>query len=359
MKLAFVYDRLNKLGGAERVLQALHDLWPAAPWYTAVHNPATASFTRGWDVRTSFMQYVPLAKTHHQWFPWLTPFAFESFSFDGFDTVISITSAEAKGIITQPATLHLCYCLTPTRYLWSHSHEYGYPLLLSKLRQWDYVAAQRPDRFLAISRSVQDRIRKYYHRDSDVIYPGIDTNFFVPGTSHQPLATSYFLVVSRLVAYKHIDLAIRACNQLKLPLKIVGSGSEFNRLQSLAGPTVELLGQLTDEQLLGYYQGCRALIFPGEEDFGLTMLEALSCGKPVIAFARGGASEIITAGTTGQFFDTLNTHSLVQALTQFDPTVYDPTIIRHHALKFSLSGFKRQFKSQVVTLWQQHQSLLP
>jgi len=357
MKLAFVYDRINKIGGAERVLQALHEIWPKAPFFTAVYNSESAPYAKNWDVRPSFLQHVPFAKTHHEWFVHAMPFAFESFDFSNFDVVISITSAEAKGIITKPETLHVCYCLTPTRYLWSHAHEYGHQLLLSQLRSWDYVAAQRPDHYLAISKTVQTRIQKYYHRDSAVIYPGIDTNFFKPSTTnHQLPTTSYFLVVSRLVPYKHIDLAIQACNQLQLPLKIIGTGSDESRLKQMAGPTVEFLGRLTDDEVLKYYQQCQALIFPGEEDLGLTVLEALSCGKPVIAYQGGGATEILKKRTTGHFFATLSPQSLAKVLQNFDAHAFNSKNIRGQVAEFNRQKFQAEFKQTIDTLWKQYQN---
>lgn len=359
MRLAFVYDRINKIGGAERVLTALHEIWPEAPFFTAVYNPNTTPYAKNWDVRSSFLQHLPFAKTHHEWFVWATPFAFESFNFNEFDVVISVTSAEAKGIITKPETLHVCYCLTPTRYLWSHAHEYGHQLLLSKLRAWDYIAAQRPDQYLAISKTVQSRIKKYYHRDSEIIYPGINTDFFKPlSANHYSLATShYFLVVSRLVPYKHIDIAIQACNALQLSLKIIGTGSHLPHLKKLAGPTIEFLGQLTDQQVLGYYQECAAVIFPGEEDLGLTLLEAQSCGKPVIAYKGGGASEIIQSGTTGLFFDTLSPSALSKALKLYEHKSFDSSTIRQHALAWNIGKYKQQFKARIEELWQKHQNL--
>lgn len=359
MRLAFVYDRINKIGGAERVLNTLHEILPEAPFYTAVYDPQRAAYAKDWDVRPSFLQNIPLAKNHHEWFVWAAPFAFESFNFDDFDVVISVTSAEAKGIITKPETLHICYCLTPTRYLWSHAHEYGHQLLLSKLRAWDYIAAQRPDHYLAISRTVQSRIQKYYHRDSDIIYPGINTNFFKPSALSLKPSARYFLIVSRLVLYKNIDIAIQACNELELPLKIVGTGSDLKRLKKLAGSTVEFLGQLTDQDLLGYYQGCQALILPGEEDFGLTILEALSCGKPVIAYRGGGAAELIEEGTTGAFFATLSLQSLIQTLKIFNQSRYNPQTLHQQALQFNQDKFKKHFKIKINELWQEHQVSLP
>lgn len=369
MRLAFVYDRLNKIGGAERVLESLRQIWPQAPFYTAVHDPKLAPFAKNWQVHTSFMQKVPLAKKHHELFAWAMPLAFESFNFTDFDIVISITSAEAKGIITQPQTLHLCYCLTPTRYLWSHMDHYqsqGSQFLrplksvaISKLRQWDQVAATRPDHYLSISQTAKKRIQKYYHRDSQIIYPPANTTFFKPATtSHQPPATNYYLIVSRLVSYKHIDLAIKACNHLKTPLIIIGTGKAEKKLKKIAGPTIQFLGQLTDSKVLSYYQHCRALIFPGEEDFGLTMVEAQSVGKPVIAHKSGGAKEIIRPKRTGVFFDTLSVSSLTAALSKFNENQFDSKQIRQYANQFSQKVFKTKFKNTIDHLWQTHQKRL-
>ena len=359
MKLAFVYDRINKIGGAERILASLHEIWPDAPFYTAVYDPITAPYAKNWNIRPSFLQQIPFAKNHHEWFALAMPYAFESFDFNNFDVVISVTSAEAKGIITKPHTLHVCYCLTPTRYLWSHVHEYGHQLLLSHHRAWDYIASQRPDHYLTISKTVQQRISKYYHRNSDVIYPGIDTNFFCPATNYKLQTNNYFLVVSRLVPYKRVDLAIEACNQLQLQLKIIGTGTDLSRLTKLAGPTVEFLGELTDQEILRYYQQCQALIFPGEEDLGLTIIEAQSVGKPVVAYRSGGATEIVIEGTTGAFFDTLSPRALAQTLKLFEPSSYDRSVIRKNALHWDRQEFKNLFKTTIDTLWQTHHKNLP
>ena len=369
MKIAFVYDRLNKIGGAERILETIHQIWPDAPFYTAVHDLNGAPLSKRWQVRTSFMQHIPFAKTSHELYPWLTPFAFESFSLD-FDIVISITSAEAKGVITKPSTLHICYCLTPTRYLWSHSSDYQKqglawlkPLqyfLLTKLRAWDQIAVQRPDHYLTISQTVRHRITKYYRRDAAVIYPPVNTDFFQPAASspsvdklaHLP---GFFLVVSRLVAYKRIDIAIKACNQLNLPLVIVGTGRMLSKLKRLAGASVKFVGKLTDQELLRYYQNCAALIFPGEEDFGLTMLEAQSVGKPVIALRQGGATEIIKAGKTGLFFDKPTAASLKPVLRRFKAQTFNNRQIRDNVLKFDQKKFKKRFQATIESLWQKHQ----
>lgn len=353
MKVALIYDRVNKIGGAERILLALHQLWPEAPLYTAVYNRETAPWAKDFKVIPSFLQKFPFAKANHEFYPWITPLAFESFDFSEFNMVISITSAEAKGIITKPKTLHICYCLTPTRYLWSGGRDYPIPVLLkpviSKLRIWDQVAAQRPDIYLAISKTVAERIKKYYRREAEVIYPPVDTNLW----QIQKVKTeSYFLVVSRLVPYKRVDLVISAFNKLGWPLKIVGTGREEKKLKMMAKKNIQFLGQLTDRELLSYYQKCQALIFPQEEDFGLAALEAQSCGKPVIAYKKGGALETIIEGKTGEFFSEQKTECLIEKLKNFKPEKYSADDCRMNALRFDEKNFQKDFKRKVLETWE-------
>lgn len=387
MKVALVYDRVNKWGGAERVLLALHKLFPDAPLYTSVYNQDKAPWAKVFDIRTSFLQRFPKAYSSHELYAMLMPIAFESFSFDEYDLVISLTSEAAKGIITKPKTKHICYCLTPTRYLWSGYDDYFKNSVLkfiSKpivcyLRNWDKIAAQRPDAYIAISKEVQKRIKKYYERESVVVYPPItivddrglkieggdlkmeDRKSIYPPTStfknlsftfyHQG-SKNYFLIVSRLVPYKRVDLAIRVFNKLKLPLKIVGTGSQEKYLKGISGKTIEFLGNLTDEELVSYYKGCRALIFPGIEDFGLTVLEAQSFGKPVIALGLGGALETIVKGKTGIFFDKPTVDSLEKVIGQFNNMKFDPKDCIEQAEKFSFSRFKKKFLSVMLNSFQ-------
>jgi glycosyltransferase involved in cell wall biosynthesis len=368
MKVALVYDRLNKWGGAERVLLALHKLYPDAPLYTSVYDKKNASWANVFDVRTSFLQNFPFA-VHHEFYAVLMPMAFESFDFSEFDLVISVTSEAAKGIITKPTTKHICYCLTPTRYLWSGYIEYfKNPILrfLSKpivmyLRFWDRIAANRPDKYIAISKEVQERIKKYYNQNSTVIYPPLTMWGPVKSNpsrqcslpvravgSPSSFATPYFLIVSRLVSYKKIDLAIEVFNKLKLPLKIIGTGAEMRSLRAMAGSTIEFLGYLTDKELVGYYSGCRALVFPGLEDFGLTILEAQSFGKPVIAYKAGGALETIIEEKTGIFFDKQTVKDLEAAIKQFNDLKINPDDCIGQAKKFYLKMFKKRFMEEIL-----------
>ena len=345
-----MYDRINKWGGAERVLLALHKIFPQAPLFTSVYNEKTATWASVFDVQTSFLQKFPKAKTTHELYALLMPLAFENFNFDNFDLVISVTSEAAKGIITKPTTRHICYCLTPTRYLWSGYNDYFksslFKLLakpaVSYLRNWDKVAAQRPDEYIAISTEVKNRIKKYYDRDSTVIYPPLmmDTQ-----SIENDASGDYFLVVSRLTNfYKRVDIAIKACNELQLPLKIIGNGRDKQSLMRMAGPTVEFLGNLTDNELEACYRKCRALIFPAREDFGLTMVEAGSFGKPVIAYRGGGALEIVKEGVTGEFFDEQTPDSLKGVLKSFNDSSYNTKLCRENSERFTFAQFERNLK---------------
>lgn len=362
MKVALVYDRINKWGGAERVLLALHKLFPQAPVFTSVYSPQRAQWAKDFSVKPSFLQRFPHVVANHELYPFLMPVAFEQFSFSGYDLVISLTSEAAKGIITPPGTRHISYILTPTRYLWSGYKEYfKNPVLrtaaapaVSYLRKWDKVAAHRPDVLVAISQEVQKRIFTYYGRDSVVIYPSVElSQNQVARSKYQGKKKGYFLIVSRLskfTKYKRIDLAIQACNELKLPLKIIGEGSWKKELEQIAGTTVSFLGKVPDNKLAEYYQNCRALIFPAIEDFGLTVVEAQAFGKPVIAFRGGGAMETIKEGKTGLFFDKQTKESLIQALQLFDSMQFNPTESIKNAGRFTQKKFQQDFLKLVHQL---------
>ena len=362
MKIALVYDRVNKFGGAERVLQSLHQVFPQAPLYTAVYNPKTAPWANIFSIKPSFLNKFPLAKTHHELYPLLTTIAFESFDLNAFDVVISVTSAEAKSIITHPKTLHLCYCLTPTRYLWSHQQHYqkkpglGLWSKLSKLvfsftkpylQKLDLVTSHRPDKFIAISKEVKNRIKKYYHRDSKVIYPPVNTTQF-----QYKKPEDYYLLVSRLTSYKRVDLAIRTFNQLGEKLVIIGSGREMKNLKKLAKLNITFLGSVSDSKLKNYYSRCRALIMPQEEDFGLVSLEAQSSGKPVIAYGSGGAKDTIIEEKTGLLFKEPTVDSLMTAVKQFTSLNWNHKLIQAHAKEFDIKIFRNKFKNFVEAQWQ-------
>ncbi len=366
-KTVLVYDRINKIGGAERILAALYELYPKSPLYSAVYHSQKATWANDWDIHPSFVNKLLFAKSTHELYPWLMPLAFESFVFNDVDMVVSVTSAEAKGIVSKPETLHVCYCLTPTRYLW-HDHarhiallpkllqHVSYPVF-HYLRKWDRIASQRPDFMLAISKTTQQRIRKYYQRESDVIYPPVDVDKYSKKRNSRknlPFA-KYYLVVSRLVAYKNVELAIRACNQLKKHLIIVGTGLQMRILRSIAGPTIYFAGQLTDDDLVLYYQNCSALLFPQQEDFGITVVEAQAAGKPVIAYNQGGATETIIEGRTGIFFSQPTVNSLVAAIQIFEDISFDSKNCKTNAKRFNKSRFILEFKDKMEELWEQHQ----
>lgn len=358
MKVAIVYDRVNKWGGAERVLLALHKLFPDAPLFTSVYSKKGAPWAESFQkIIPSFFQKIIPAQKAHELFALFMPIVFESFSFDAFDVVISVTSEAAKGIITKSSTLHICVCLTPTRYLWSGYYEYlrntiaqfiAWPLV-TYLRKWDLIAAKRPDYFIAISQNVSNRIKKYYNRESVVIYPPVELASYVRRKrSRKKQNDGYFLLVSRIsrfVPYKRIDLAIEAANKTRSELKVVGEGRDIEYFKKKAGPTVEFLGRLTDDALATYYKKCRALIFPGTEDFGLVMVEAQSFGKPVIAYRAGGALEIIKEGKTGEFFDKQNVRSLARVMANFHEKQYNIRACIENSQRFSFEKFEREFRS--------------
>jgi len=357
LNVALVHDWLNQIGGAENVLSDLLDLFPHAPLYTAMYwrekMPRTYQHR---DIRTSFMNRLPGVMTHHQLYLPLYPLAFERFDLRGYDVIISNKSGFCHGIVPPPGTHHFCYCLTPTRYLWNY-HDYVQregigglaswllPFILPVLRQWDFAAAQRVDHFAAISGAVQQRIRQYYRRESAIIYPPVDTDRFVPQGSPK----DYFLIVSRLIPYKRIDLAIEACNRLRLPLWITGDGRDRPRLERMAGDTVRFLGRVPDDDLPGLYAHCRAFIFPGEEDFGISPVEAQAAGRPVIAYGAGGALDTVSDGETGVLFHAPTADSLVEALQRFNDLSFDAAATRDHARRFDREVFRHKLLDWVET----------
>lgn len=357
MRIALVHDYLVQYGGAERVLEAFQELYPEAPIYTLLYDPEKmhGKFS-GSRIHTSFLQRLPFSRTRHRLFPPLMPPAIEQFSFRDFDVVLSDSSSYAKGIITGPETLHICYMHTPMRYAWDDCQKYTgdfgmpeyvkrlVPYFMDPIRLWDRASAARPDAIISNSRFVAERIRKYYRRDSEVIHPPVNVSQF---TSLTPAPKDYFLMVGRLMAYKRHDIAIEAANRLKLPLKIIGRGPEYARLKKMAGPTVEFLGRVPDADLPRYYAECRAFIFPQEEDFGIVAIEAMAAGRPLMAYRGGDVVEHMEEGVTGAFFDTQNADCLTEALSRFEPERYDPAVIRARAQAFDKAVFKAKIKDYV------------
>lgn len=364
MKVALVYDRVNKWGGAERVLLSLHALWPDAPLFTAVYDKKRAAWADVFRVNSSYLQRIPGAAYVHEFLSILTPMAFESFSFDAYDVVISVTSAEAKNIITKPETTHICYCLTPTRYLWSGFEQYrkqpglgsistiaatALKVWAPTLRSWDRIAANRPDYYVAISKRVKERITRYYHREvAQVIYPPVDVKKFHIGLQKN---AGYFLTVSRLVSYKRLDILIRAFNALHLPLIIIGDGRQIRELKNMAQSNIRFVDRhLTDSELVRYYEECRAFVYTADEDFGLAAAEAQAAGKPVIAYRNSGISEFVKDGVSGVLFDRQTSDDLMKAVDTFVQNAYDPSACRSQVLKMSEDHFQNHIKTLVTKL---------
>lgn len=373
-RIALVYDRVNKWGGAEKVLLALHDIFPRAPLYTAVYDRQESSWANVFpNVYPSFLNSVPCARKHHELIPFLTPLAFESFNFNNFDAVISVTSAEAKGIITPPGVFHLCYCLTPTRYLYSHHAEYKHQLghileIFSRpgftyLKTWDKIACHRPDSYIAISQTVQRRIREYYSQESFIVYPPVDVKKF-SSNNQKPITNNYFLWVGRLVSYKHPEVVIEAFNKLKLPLVMVGSGrsnwgyaSPERQLREMAGSNISFLQNVSDTELINLYQRSRALVFYHEEDFGITPVESMAAGIPVIALNRGGASETVIDGVTGVLGNRPDVTGLIDSIHRFETLKFQATEIKKYAGKYSIERFNREFVKVFGYLWQIYKTI--
>lgn len=357
LKLAIVHDFLHQLGGAERVLESFHELYPGAPVYTLLYDPRKVPYRApDWDIRPHPLANRLLLKRFYTLYWPIFPKLVEGFKLDGYDIVLSSSYAWVKSLKTR--ALHICYCYTPPRFLYELFDEYvkRYPPWLKKviwrqkekLRAWDQATAGRPDHYIAISRHVANRIKDYYGREAEVIYPPVDTDYFTPAESAigPPDKTSdYFLVVSRLTPYKRIDLAVAAFNQLGWPLIIIGSGPEAGRLKKMAKDNIIFLGRQEDDVLLAYYRNCRALIFPGEEDFGIVPVEAQACGRPVIAYAKGGALETVVDGQTGLFFEEATAASLIAALARFTELSFDPGRARQNSLNFSRPVFFDKIKT--------------
>ncbi|EKE15196.1 MAG: glycosyl transferase group 1 [uncultured bacterium] len=352
-KIAIVYDWIDKWGGVERVLLNLHEMFPEAVFYTSYFDQDKANWAKDLKIKTSFLQKFPdfIKKSRILSFIFY-PFAFESFDFSNYDLVISVTSSFAKSIITKPGTRHICYLLTPTRYLWSHQKEYLSSLGRSFsgiFKKWDLVTSQRPDKIISISKTIRERCQKYYKRKSEVVYPGFDTNYWDKIKSQiSPLRSSsfagqakiknYFLVVSRLEPYKRVDLVIQSFNRLKYKLVIVGEGSQEYKLKQIANKNIIFMSKLSDVELGSLYSYAQALVMPQEEDFGLASIEAQFFGCPVIAYKKGGTTETVLEGKTGIFFDHQNRQSLERAIERFDRIKYNLT---NNMSKFGLRNIER------------------
>jgi glycosyltransferase involved in cell wall biosynthesis len=353
MKVAIVADWMSNVGGGGRVLAHLHEMYPDAPIYTSISDPSRLPpEMREWDIRTSFLQRVPFARRRYQAFLPLMPLAFEQFDLREYDLVISTSSACAKGVITGPEAVHVCYCYTPCRYIWDLYHDYTRDLpfrwaiapVAHWLRLWDRLSSDRVDHFVAISHEVSRRIRRHYRREAEVVYPPVDVERFTP-TGQPP--EDFYLVVSRLVGYKRVDLAVEAANRLDRRLVVVGDGPARRKLQAMAGPTVEFRGALGDEEVAELLARCRAFLFPGWEDFGITPVEAQAAGRPVIAFGRGGALETVVDGTTGLFFEEQTPEALATAMLALEGRDFDAGSCRRNAERFGSATFRARLTDAV------------
>lgn len=360
VKVALVHDWLTGRRGGEKVLEVFSELFPEAPIYTLLHFPGSQQpVIEKQRIETSFVQRLPFLKKRYRSYLPLFPLAVELFNLQEYDIVLSSSHCVAKGAIPRPDAMHISYIFSPMRYAWNQYFAYfssdrlGWfsrltiPPVIHRLRVWDTVSCHRVDEFVADSQAVAERIQKYYGRSAEVIYPPVDTDFFQPGDTTQ----DYYLIVSALVPYKRIDLAIEVFRQRKASLKIVGQGPEYKSLKRQAPAHVEFLGSLTDHELLETYQRSQALIMPGEEDFGINSLEAQACGVPVIAYGRGGAMETVLAEKTGLFFQELSPAGLSSALDKFQALDFNKAEIRNNAERFSRETFKTSISSYIQDRW--------
>ncbi len=353
MKIAIVHDWLTNMGGAENLIINFHEMYPEAPIYTSIYNPDNLDDRlKNIDVRTSFLQKKNKKITNHKKYYPFMPMAFESMDLNEYDIILSSSTCCAKGIIPRPDAIHICYCNTPMRYAWEKRDEYVknsgkfkkklIGILTHYMRIWDVTSSSRVDYFIANSTAVQERIKKYYRRDSVVINPAVRCNLFdISDTDGD-----YYLIVSRLVPYKRLDLAVQACKELGRKLIIAGEGTEKEKLQEMASgcSNIKFLGRLSDEEVKKYMSECKALLFPGEEDFGITPVEAMACGRPVVAYGRGGTLDTVIDGKTGVLFKEQTVEDVKNAMLKLECTEFDKQTLRKHALKFDEAEFKRKIK---------------
>ena len=365
LKVALVHDWLTGRRGGERVLEALAELFPGAPIYTLFHFPKSqVEDLESRSIRTSFLQQMPFLKRHYRLYLPLYPMAAELFDLQEFDLVLSSSHCVAKGVISHPDALHVSYVHSPVRYAWNQYSAYfgpgklGFfskrlvPPLIHSLRMWDVTSSARVDHFVANAAAVARRIQKYYRREAEVIHPPVDTEFFTPGAGEPK--RDYDLIVTALVPYKMVDLAIAAYNSVGRPLKIVGDGPEYKRLKAMAGPDIQFLGPVQGETLRDLYRDARLYVLPGEEDFGISVVEAQACGTPVLAYAKGGATETVLPGRTGLFFREPTAAALRAALDNFRALSLNRTAARDQALNFSCERFKSRINDFLRLKWREY-----
>lgn len=355
MKVAIVHDYLNQYGGAERVLEEIRAVYPNADVKTAIHDPQRMPpVYRDWNIETSWLNHMPMVNQKHRWFLPIYPQAFESFDLSGYDLVLTSSSGFAHGVVTGADTCNVCYCHSPPRFLWDF-HNYVrqekvgrlQQALLSaqllRLRQWDRVSAERTQAWITTSQVVSDRVRCFYGKDSAIIPPPVNVGRFNVGRGRG----EHYLMLMRLVGWKRPDIVVEACTRQNLPLVVAGDGRALQALRRIAGPTVRFVGRVNDEQMRGLYRDCKALIVPSEEDFGITPLEAMAAGRPVIAYGRGGVLDTVRPGVTGVFFDKQTAEAIVGAIAVFEQSRFDRDAIRHHAESFDSSVFRARLSAFV------------
>ncbi len=356
-RIALMHDWLTGMRGGEKALEVICEQYPDAELFTLFHVPGQVSpRIERLEPRSSIVQWLPFARRYYRHYLPLFPFVVEQFDFDPFDLVISTSHCAAKSVVTPGRTRHLCYCHSPMRYAWDQYHAYfgaqrlgafrsrAIRPVVAALARWDARTASRVDRFLANSHHVAGRISRYYNRAATVVYPPVDTAFYHPGNLG---VGEYFLMVSALVPYKRIEIAIRACGMLGAPLRIVGQGPELRRLTQIAGPTVEFMGPRPDGDIRDLYRGARALLLPGEEDFGIAPVEAQACGRPVVALGRGGALETVQDGVSGVLVAETSAAAFADGLERVQQTSFDPTVIRQRAERFSRPRFADEMRTHV------------
>jgi glycosyltransferase involved in cell wall biosynthesis len=353
-RVALIHDFLLDLRGAERVFAAICDAWPEADVFTAVYDErGTEGRFADRNVHTSFLQRLrPTSRTFRPLLPFY-PHAVESFDLRGYDTVISSSSAWAHGVLVDPGAVHVCYCHNPFRYAWTEREATlqargplvrpALRLLLSRWRQWDWIAAQRVDRYVANSRTTAERVRRYLGRESTVLHPPVEIDRFMPGSVGE-----HYVVLAELMAHKRIDIAVEAFSRLGLPLVVVGDGPEGRRLRRLAGPSVSFTGRVSDERVAELLAGARALVVTAVEEFGIAAVEALAAGRPVIALGEGGVRESVAPGVTGTFYERNDAAALAESVLAFDPLAIDPAACRAAAERFSVQRFQNRLAAIVA-----------
>jgi glycosyltransferase involved in cell wall biosynthesis len=361
LKVAIVCDWLTGIGGAERVVLQLHKLYPDAPIYTSQYDPAKIDWFKDADVRTGALQRLPASLK--KFLPLFRAWSFGRMDLSEYDLVLSSSGAEAKGVKTGPNTVHICYCHSPTHYYWIRHDEYlekpGFPrglnwlarlglkLLVGPLKRWDRHAAKQPDYFIANSTHTQAMIKKYYRRDSHVIFPPVEIERFkLPGAAKPPLRHG-FLIAGRQTPYKRFDLAIEACNELKVPLIVIGDGPDHKRLEKLAGRSVTFLTNVNDVEIAKHFQSAVGFIMPNMDDFGIVAVEALAAGTPIIAYNKGGAQDYVIPGKTGLFFEKQTVAQLTKALETALGKTFDHEAITEHASRFSVAAFDKNMQDYI------------